>query len=102
MAYNELYAKSFKYGMMFGKDIKPGEDVSVSVTKVDDIVLAVKKAYIDMSPRTFKNNVSDGGESLNPQKKEALFESLAEKISDYMNRGTDNFDDWHYNLCIFF
>lgn len=46
MGYNELFAKSFRYGMMFGKAVKPGDFVSVSVTNTDDIILAVKKAYI--------------------------------------------------------
>jgi hypothetical protein len=102
MGYNELYAKAFQYGMMFGKDIKPGDEVRVSVTEIDDIVLAVKKAYIDMSPRTFKNNGSEGGESLDPQKKEALFKHLAKKISDYMKNGADDFETWHHKLCEYF
>ena len=103
MGYNELFAKSFRYGMMFGKDIKPGDSVSVSVTNTNDIILAIKKAYIDMSPRTFKNSDSEESKkSLNSEKKEKLFFELANKIAEYMKDGADDFEVWHYKICVFF
>lgn len=103
MGYNELFVKSFRYGMMFGKDVKPGDAVSVSVTNTGDIMLAIKKAYIDMSPRTFRNSDSEENtRSLNSEKKEKLFWELAYKIADYINNGADDFDVWHHNICDFF
>lgn len=99
MAYKELLARSFKYGMMFGKDIRPGNAVGISVTNIDDIVLAVKKAYIDMSPRTFRK---EGSRPLDPEMKAALFEALAEKYAEYMQHGAVDFEDWHHKLCCFF
>lgn len=99
MSYNELYAKSFKYRIMFGKDIKPGDHVSVSVINVDDTLLAVRKAYIDMSPRTLKSNDSENKQSLNSQMKETLFIRLAEEIVNYMKNGVDDFEEWHRILC---
>ena len=103
MGYNELFVKSFRYGMMFGKDIKPGDSVSVSVTNTNDIILAIKKAYIDMSPRTFKNSNSDkNNKNLNSKNKDSLFLELANKFAEYMNNGADNFEVWHYDICDFF
>ena len=103
MGYNELFVKSFRYGMMFGKDVKPGDAVSISVTNNSDIILAIKKAYIDMSPRTFQNNDSeDNKKSLNSEQKEKLFLALADKIAEYMKNGTDNFEVWHHDICEFF
>lgn len=99
MSYNVLFADSFKYGLLFGKDIKPGDDVSISVLDKDDVVLAVKKAYIDMSPRTFKNENEDEKQALDSEKKKELFEELANKIADYMKDGTNDFDAWHNKLC---
>lgn len=100
MGYNELFAKSFRYGMMFGKAVKPGDFVSVSVTNTDDIILAIKKAYIDMSPRTFKNSdPKENNINLNSKKKENLFLELADKFAEYMHNGADDFETWHYNIC---
>lgn len=102
MSYNRLYANSFRYGLLFGKDIRPGDPVSVSVVSVDDMVLAVRKAYIDMSPRTLKSNDSENKQGLDPQKKAELFTALAEKIVAYMQHGTEDFEQWHHNVCTFF
>ena len=102
MRYNELYAKAFKYGMMFGKDIKPGEAVSVSVTNVDDVVLAVKKAYIDMSPRTLRGEDGENKQALSSKDKEVLFCKLAQKIVQYMENGVRDFENWHKALCQYF
>ena len=103
MVYNELFVKSFRYGMMFGKDVKPGDAVIVSVINTDDIILAIKKAYIDMSPRTFKSSDSEESKkSLNSKKKEELFSNLADIFAEYMKNGADNFEVWHHDICNFF
>ena len=101
MSYNEKFAGAFRYGMMFGKDIYPGEDVGISVTEPADVLLAVKKAYIDMSPRTLSGK-KDGAENLDPQKKEELFGRLANQFVDYMKEGAEDFEVWHHNICAFF
>ena len=44
MSINQNYVKAFRYGLMFGKDVKPGNPVSMRVIETGDIVLAVKKA----------------------------------------------------------
>ena len=44
MQINQNYVNAFRYGLMFGKDVKPGNTVSMSVVKRGDILLAVKKA----------------------------------------------------------
>ena len=102
MAYNKLYANSFKYGLLFGKDIEPGKPVGVSVLDEADVVLAIKKAYVDMMPRTFKNKSVDDNQGLDSKMKEALFLSLAEKIVKYMQEGAHDFNIWHNEICTFF
>lgn len=102
MTINQDYVKAFRYGIMFGKDIRPGTtSVIMSVIDENDILLAVKKAYIDMSPRTFKpKNDSE----IDPDAKAKLLENIAERIKSYMQSGLSNvsFDDWHKELCEFF
>ena len=102
MRYNELYAKSFKYGMMFGKDVKPGEPVVMSVTNCQDILFAIKKAYIDMSPRTFASKNKNNKKPLNINYKENLFKAMSEKFADYMKNGALDFNEWHIEMCEFF
>ena len=102
MTYNELYVNSFKYGMMFGKDIKPGDKVTISVLDENDVVLAIKKAYIDMTPRTLKNQNEEEKQSLDTEDKAALFSSLATKIIEYIKNGTNDFDVWHNEICVYF
>lgn len=102
MAINQNYVKAFRYGMMFGKDIIPGTAlVCMSVVDVGDILLAVEKAYIDMSPRTFKPK---SNKEIDPADKELLLKEIAREIQSYMMNGLGNisFDDWHKNLCEFF
>ncbi len=100
MEYNRKYARAFCYGMMLGKDVKPGDEVCVNVTCEDDVLLAVKKAYIDMTPRTF----SSGNEkkSIDAEKKEALLKMLANRICSYMKNGSSDFDTWHKETCELF
>lgn len=106
MPINQDYANAFRYGLMFGKDVKPGTThISMSVVDKDDILLAVKKAYIDMSPRTFKSNGNnDDKDSISSGDKNKLLGGLTEKIQAYMESGLSNqsFDDWHKELCEWF
>ena len=102
MPINQNYVKAFRYGMMFGKDIRPGTTpISMDVLDKDDILLAIKKAYIDMSPRTFKPKSNIEIDSV---AKESLLTKIAEKIQSYMINGLSNisFDEWHKELCEFF
>ena len=103
MPINSNYVKAFCYGLMFDKDVEPGTPVSISVISEDDILLAVKKAYIDMSPRTFKPN---NKLEINADDKEKLLKELAKRICSYMRYGLPSgktFDDWHKEqLCDFF
>lgn len=102
MPINQDYVKAFRYGMMFGKDIRPGTTpISIDVLDKDDILLAIKKAYIDMSPRTFKPKSDIEIDSV---AKESLLTKIAEKIQSYMKYGLSNisFDEWHKKLCEFF
>lgn len=104
MKYNAKYATAFKLGMMFNKDIAPNaEPIAMSVKNQDDILCAIKKAYLDMSPRTLQNNDSlSQNHEINKNGKEELFKSLAERFSVYMEKGADDFDEWHYKTCEFF
>ena len=102
MPINQNYVKAFRYGMMFGKDIRPGTTpISMDVLDKDDILLAIKKAYVDMSPRTFKPK---SGIKIDSVAKESLLTKIAEKIQSYMKHGLSNisFDEWHKELCEFF
>ena len=105
MAYRANYVKAFKYALFFGKDIHPGDEVFVSVCNEDDVLLAVKKAYIDMSPRTFKKKDDHTDEDkINPVEKNNLFNYLAKKISGYFSgrEQVDDFNAWHKELCEYF
>lgn len=102
MNYNEKYAKSFKYLLMFGKSVRPGEEVSASVESKDDILLAIKKAYVDMTPRTFVSKDPEHKIELDYSSKMNLFEALADRFAAYIKNGAENFDDWHEEICEFF
>lgn len=97
MKRNDSYVNSFKYGLLFGKRVKPGDNAEMSVCNVDDVVLAVRLAYIDMSPRTLK---SDGEKKIiSPDEKQKMFKWLAKEIANYIKNGANNFDQWHNKLC---
>ena len=88
MPINQNYVKAFRYRMMFGKDIRPGTTpISMDVLDKDDILLAIKKAYVDMSPRTFKPKSDIEIDSV---AKESLLTKIAEKIQSYMIYGLSN------------
>ena len=109
MAINQSYVKAFLYDVMFGKNIKPGTvPVCMSVENHEDVLLAVKKAYIDMSPRTFKEKDKQQSgvekkDEINRTKKDDLLKEVAQRISNYMKGASSaGFDIWHKELCDFF
>lgn len=104
MKYRADYANMFKLGMMFGKDIAPNSEIaSMSVISADDILYAIKKAYLDMSPRTFKDLDSLNQKlEINKDFKEVLFKKLAIEFASYIENGVSNFDEWHHDTCLLF
>lgn len=102
MEHNKKYVDSFKYGLLFGKQVEPGKEVSISVTDKADILLAIKKAYIDMSPRTFESADSEDKRAISYKGKTDLFDALADKFLKYMNNGPSDFDKWHNEICVYF
>ena len=101
MAYNHQYVKSFLVGLLFGKGVDPNTPPQplLSVVNEDDVLLAVKKAYIDMSPRTFTK--SEKKKEFDENLKNSLLSSLARDIRNYMEKGTGgkSFDEWHHEIC---
>ena len=101
MAYNHQYVKSFLVGLLFGKNVHPDDTdlLLLSVVNEGDVLLAVKKAYIDMSPRTFTKSEEEN--KFDEKLKNNLLYSLACDIRDYMENGTggQSFDDWHHDVC---
>lgn len=89
---------SFLRGMAFGKSVVDFDTATaiMSVKNKNDVLLAVKKAYIDMSPRTFK-----GLKQTNAWKegKTEIFDWLANQFLDYFENGWGNFDKRHEELC---
>jgi len=106
MQYNKLYADSFKYGLMFGKKVCPGDSVFISVVDKGDVMLALKKAYFDMSPRTFKNKSKENKSKIDQKEKRKLLEKLANKFVEFfkdpIHKDQPQFDDWHKKICEFF
>ena len=117
--YDKQYLSSaFLRGIAFGKNVSDfeGESATISIKNKDDIRLAVKKAYIDMSPRTFDKNGEwwNNPENAKPnskerlkeketdwqQAKEELFKWLADEFHAYFENGSYKvFDDWHKEIC---
>lgn len=108
---------AFLRGIAFGKNVVDfnGETAIMSLECAKDIVFAVKKAYIDMSPRTFtKNdlwwdspeNAHKNGKERLPAKeqawkneKEAIFDWLAGEFYTYFHNSCENFEEWHERTC---
>lgn len=103
MQYKKNYAESFKYALMFGKNIHPQSISQTSVADKNDVFLAIKKAYIDMTPRTFDSKNKRKG-ILNQEDKEKLFLLLAEKFVEYIKSNSlfKTFDKWHEKMCKLF
>lgn len=122
----EFLAKSFLYGIAFGKNITTYENniVCLSVKDEEDVIFAVKKAYIDMSPRTFHKNTdwwqdkenvkfTKKGEPKDERTKEKedewqeaknkVLANLAKKFADYFKESNPkDFNDWHEETCDYF
>lgn len=121
--YNSAFLSSaFLRGMAFGKGVSEFEgDIAImSIKNKKDIFLAVKKAYIDMSPRTFEKNkgwwkdpknvkITKSG---NPKEerlkvveeswqkdKRGIFEWLADEFYTYFQNDCTDFNDWHKTVC---
>lgn len=108
---------AFLRGIAFGKNVADfnGKTAIMSIECKDDIVFAVKKAYIDMSPRTFKKNnawwespdnaYKEGKERLPAkelswqEEKASIFAWLAEKFHVYFHKPCENFEEWHEQTC---
>ena len=102
------------YFFAFWKDDEPR---ALSVLKPDDVILAVNKAYDDMTPRTIsglglsesklskKEKKNEEYSNLKKKKKElldALRMSLAKKIIDEVFKKSKFDDNIHQDLCEFF
>ena len=105
MEYKENFVNSFLYDLMFGKTINPDQKAFISIIDKDDVVLAVKKAYLDMSPRTLKNK-GNTKIDLDFLGKLDIFEKLSKMFVDYFIKEQittqESFDAWHHNMCLFF
>lgn len=118
---NQFLSSAFLRGIAFGKNVSAFDNSSatMSIKNKDDIVLAVKKAYIDMSPRTFKKNEdwwnnpknvkTDKKGKLKNERlheedwqkvKNELFEWLAGEFYTYFqNYSYKDFKKWHKTIC---
>ena len=113
---NQYLSSAFLRGIAFGKNVSAfkGESATMSIVNKDDILLAVKKAYIDMSPRTFDknrcwwNNPENATENKRAKDKETewqkakkdLFDWLAGEFCNYFcDDSYKNFEEWHKRIC---
>lgn len=116
-----LLSQSFLRGIAFSKNVTDFDLSNVwtmNISNSDDVLLAVKKAYIDLQPRTYKkikswlNNPINVKKDGNRQKsiqtswesdKEKVLEKLAmdifKYITTYTNPPLKSFDDWHNKEC---
>lgn len=115
--YNPAFLSSaFLRGIAFGKGVSQFNNgvAIMSIKNKEDIVLAIKKAYIDMSPRTFKKidtwwNNKNNAKSGNERKKDVekawqdakkeLFEWLASAFYTYFQNECNDFNNWHETIC---
>lgn len=79
-------------------------NVRLSVLDVNDVLKAVKSAYLSMQPRTYKK-MRDNAE-MNQMSKSNLLTDLAKRLVDFfknnkINNQTD-FDEWHKGVCGWF
>ena len=110
-------SQSFLRGIAFSKNVTDFDISGVctmNISNCKDVLLAVKKAYIDLQPRTYKKIISwwkdpkntkkDGSRQKIIQKawekdKAKILEKLASDIADYMKNPSKPFDDWHKEEC---
>ena len=119
--YDEKFLSSaFLRGIAFGKNVSDfeSEHAIMSLKDKNDIILAIRKAYIDMSPRTFDKNkdwwnnpknvkTTKNGKLKNERLKEDdwqeakkdVFNWLADEFYTYFQDGCNDFNDWHKTIC---
>lgn len=79
-------------------------NVFLSVLNVNDVLKAVKSAYLSMQPRTYKKN-GNSDASVNQKQKNALLMCLAKRLVDFFSKGINtqnSFDGWHKDTCDWF
>ena len=115
---NQFLSSAFLRGIAFGKNVSDFESESaiMSLENKNDIILAIRKAYIDMSPRTFDKNKDwwNNPENAKPNKNERvktkenewqaaknkIFTWLAGEFHTYFqNDSYKRFEDWHKTIC---
>lgn len=96
----------FVKGIFFNKNLANdynGEVFHMSSTNENDVLLAVKKAYIDMTPRTIEG-LGDAHkiDGFDDKLDKILFE-LTKSFVDYFKtvpfKEETDFDDWHEKVC---
>lgn len=97
----------FIKGTFFKKDFpKDGRNSTceLNIKCKDDVLLAVEKAYIDMTPRTFKSKDKNKKTDIDQKEKMKVLSALAKNIFNYINNNQkyDDFDKWHNNICVEF
>jgi len=101
---NKDIVKWFVIGDFFKKEYDENPCISLSIHEKNDVLLAVKKAYVDMTPRNIgglkeahDNNKEQYENSLN-----SVFGTLADRFIDYFDKipNTEKqFDNWHKKTC---
>lgn len=116
--YDEKFLSSaFLRGIAFGKNVSDFESeyAIMSLKDKNDIILAIRKAYIDMSPRTFDknkdwwNNPENAKSNKNErvktkenewqEAKNKIFTWLAGEFYTYFQNDCTDFDNWHKTIC---
>lgn len=96
----------FVKGLFFNKNVSDnykGEKFRMSSTDKSDVLLAVKKAYVDMSPRTIDrlgnaHKIKNFDDDFNN-----IFSKLADSFVNYFEdppiKNENEFDKWHNDVC---
>ncbi len=90
----------FIKGTFFNKSYN-GKEFNMFSTNKEDILLAVKKAYIDMTPRTIKGLADIHNKTFNEAFDNILSE-LADRFINYFKsaiKSETEFDNWHKDVC---
>ncbi len=94
-------------GRVFVKNIMlRAGNVYLSVLNVDDVLKAVKSAYLSMQPRTYGKSDPNVKPEMDKISKDRLLKCLAKRLVDFFkNNSIKNqvdFDKWHNDLCNWF
>lgn len=66
----------------------------------EDVLLAVKKAYIDMSPRTIRTKKGEKKQDIDKEARDEVLKILAKNIKKYISkRDYSDFDTKHEKFC---